>query len=376
MDPLLLIGSGSQFYREFALQALAAQYPIFLLDNKPNTWQAPYLVDFAQVALTDREAVLAKVTELRRQYQFKGVLTYDEAFVEEHAAVAELLQLPSNSRQTARLCRDKHFMRQAWAEAGVPSARSILVTSLSDAQEAAARIGYPVVLKPRGLAASVGVIRVDTADDLAAGYEVASIDPHPAFRAAGSGLLIEEYLDGPEISVESAIVGGQLHIVAITRKQVGLAPGFEELGHIVAPHEPLPEEAAIRAVVEAAHLALGVRIGITHAELRLTQQGPHMIELGLRCAGDLIPSVVKLATGIDLCVAAANIALGEAPALQPSQQRAAAIGFLYPPYDARLLSLSVQPAASGLPWLKRVAFSAHAGSEFYLPPRGFLLAHL
>src|SRR5260370_15644311 len=178
MDPLLLIGSGSQFYREFALQALAAQYPIFLLDNKPNTWQAPYLVDFAQVALTDREAVLAKVTELRRQYQFKGVLTYDEAFVEEHAAVAELLQLPSNSRQTARLCRDKHFIRQACAEAGGPSARSILVTSLSDAQEAAARIGYPVLLKPRGLAASVGVIRVDTADDLAAGYEVASIDPH------------------------------------------------------------------------------------------------------------------------------------------------------------------------------------------------------
>lgn len=372
MDPLLLIGSGSQLYREFALQTLAAQYPIVLLNDKPNTWQAPYLLDFAQVALIDREAVLAKVSELKERYPFQGVLTYDEAFVEEHALVAELLQLPANSPQTAHLCRDKHLMRRAWEKADVPSARSILVRSLGEAHEAAARIGYPVILKPRGLAASVGVMRVETVDELATGYEVASINPHPSYRAAGSGILVEEYLDGPEISVESAVVAGQLQIVAVTRKLVGLAPGFEELGHIVAPGEPLPEEAAIRIVLEAAHQALGVRMGVTHAELRLTRQGPRMIELGLRCAGDLIPAVVKLATGVDLCLAAANMACNQQPEIQPAPQTAAAIGFLYPSYDARLLAISVQAAASELPWLKQVTFLAQPGTEFHLPPRGFL----
>jgi len=372
MDPLLIIASGSQFYREYALQAVARRYPVVLLNDKPNTWQAPYLLDFAQVPLIDKAAVLGEAARLHERYHFAGVLTYDEAFVEEHAAVAEMLQLPANSIHTARLCRDKYLMRQQWQSTGVPSAQSMLVTSESEAQEAAARLGYPVVLKPRGLAASVGVIRVDAVEDLAAGYRVACISPHPSYRAAGSGLLVEEYLEGPEVSVECAVVDGDVHSVALTRKKVGFAPGFEELGHIVAPQEPLPEEAAIRDVVRAAHRSLGIRMGVTHAEVRLTPQGPRMIELGLRCAGDLIPYVVELATGIDLCAVAASIAVGEQPMLQPGEHCAAAISFLYPPYDARFLASEVQPAASLLPWLKQVAFSAQPGVEFRLPPRGFL----
>lgn len=113
-------------------------------------------------------------------------------------------------------------------------------------------------------------------------------------------------------------------------------------------------------------------MGITHAELRLTQQGPRMIELGLRCAGDLIPYLVDLATGVDLSVAGAKIACGEPPVLQPSRQTTAAIRFLYPPYDARVLTLAVHPSASELPWLKQVALTALPGGELHLPPRGFL----
>ncbi|HEY1349642.1 MAG TPA: ATP-grasp domain-containing protein, partial [Ktedonobacteraceae bacterium] len=274
MDPLLLIASGSQFYRERSLQAVSRRYPIVLLNDKPNTWQAPYLLDFLQAPLTRRDVVLEEAARLHRRYHFTGVLTYDEAFVEEHAATAQMLQLPANSVQTARLCRDKHLMRQQWQKYGVPSAHSLLVRSLSEAQEAAASIGYPVVLKPRALAASVGVIRVEAPDDLAGGYQVACIDPHPSYRAAGDGVLVEEYLEGPEVSVEGAVLDGQLHIVALTRKQLGCAPGFEELGHLVSVHEPLPEEAAICEVVQQAHRALGVQMGVTHAEVRLTRRGP------------------------------------------------------------------------------------------------------
>jgi biotin carboxylase len=372
MKPLLVISSGSQIYREHALQTLAAHYPVVLLNPRPNTWQAPYILDFVQVPLTDQQAVLSAVSELKERYQFGGVFTYDEAFVVETAMVAELLNLPSNSVQTARLCRDKYLMRQTWQNAGVPSARSFLVQSLSEAEEAAEKIGYPVVIKPRGLAASVGVLRVDIPEELPTRYIAANIDPHPFFRAAGGGALVEEYLDGPEVSVECAVMQGHVNVIAITRKQVGLAPGFEELGHIVAPNEPLREEAAIREVLIAAHQALGVHMGITHAELRLTQQGPCMIELGMRCAGDLIPYMVALATGIDLYVVGASLAANELPALRPSRREASAIRFLYPPYDARVCALSVQPTAFELPWLKKVVLEAEAGKECYLPPRGFL----
>jgi biotin carboxylase len=371
-DALLVLSSGSQFYREHALSAVAAHYPIVLFNEQPITWQTPYLLDSAVVALTQREALLTTVNEFKERYHFKGVLTHNEAFVEESAAIAEMLNVPSNSLRTAHLCRDKHLMRQAWKMSAVPSARSVLVSSFEDAQKAAAMIGYPVVLKPRGLAASVGVIRVDTEDALVNGYQVASINPHPSFRAAGSGLLVEEYLDGPEVSVECAVVDGQINKVAITRKSVGLAPGFEELEHVVAPGDALPDEAAVMEVVRLAHQALDVHMGITHAEVRLTPQGPRMIELGLRCAGDLIPYVVDLATGVNLYTVSAQIAVGDEAALRPSRQRAAALHFLYPPYDARVRSLSVQPTVSELPWIKQVAFAAHPGIELHLPPRGFL----
>ena len=372
MDALLVLSSGSQFYRGHALRALAARYPIVLLNEQPITWQAPYVLDSAVVALTQRDILLAKVEELKGRYHFKGVLTHNEAFVEESAAIAELLAVPSNSVQTAHLGRDKHLMRQTWEASHVPSARSVLVHSLAEAQKAATTIGYPVVLKPRGLAASVGVIRVDTEEALVSGYQVASINPHPSFRAAGDGLLVEEYLDGPEISVECAVINGQITIVAITRKSVGLAPGFEELEHIVAPDAVLPNEADIVDVVRQAHQALNVSVGITHAELRLTSQGPRMIELGLRCAGDLIPYVVDLAIGVNLYTVSAQLATGDVPELQPVRHMTAALHFLYPPYDARVRNLSIQPLASELSWIKQIAFAAHPGSELHLPPRGFL----
>src|SRR5690242_9477681 len=159
MEPLLVVRSGSQIYREYALREIAAHYPVVLLDDRPNTWQAPYVLDFVQVPLTDAEALLAVVSQLKERYRFKGVFSYDEALVVETALVAEALRLPSNSVNTARRCRDKHLMRQAWQRAQVPSASSYLVHSPGEAEEVAARIGYPVVLKPRGLAASVGIIR-------------------------------------------------------------------------------------------------------------------------------------------------------------------------------------------------------------------------
>jgi biotin carboxylase len=372
MDPLLIISGGTQLYREYALRALAADYSIVLLDHRPNTWQAPYLHDFAQVPLIDKEAVITVAAALKERYSFRGVVTYDEAFVEETAMVAEYLGLPTNSFETVHHCRDKHLMRQVWRDARVPSARSYLVTSLDEAEEAAQEIGYPVVMKPRGLAASVGVIRVNSADNLPAGYAIANIKPLAIYRAAGDGILVEEYLDGAEVSVECAVVRGQLNIIAITRKQVGLAPAFEELGHIVAPNEPLPEEAAIRTVVEAAHKALGIHMGVTHAELRLTKQGPRMIELGVRSAGDLIPRLVQLATGIDLNVVSAQIACNEGVTIEPAKLATAAIRFFYPPYDARVLKLAEKTDHGEYSWLHDVVFEAHVGRELCLPPRGFL----
>jgi biotin carboxylase len=370
MATLLVVGSGQDVYREYTFRAARGRHSLVLLQDAPVTWQGRYVVDAAQAPIADSAAACAAARALDRQHHFDGIFTFEEASIETTAVIAGALGLPFLDPATARRCRDKREMRLAFARAGVPSAASHVASSPADAAGIADRLGYPVVFKPRTLASSMGVIRVDRAADIPTAFAVAAATSHPRF-AREPNILVEEYLDGPEVSVESVVVDGVVHSVAITRKRLGLAPYFEELGHIVSATEPLPDEATLHNVVAQAHAALGVRTGATHAEVRLTRTGPRMIELGARLGGDLIPYLVHLATGVDLARAALDVAAGEQVSLAPTRARAAAIRFVYPKHDMRVRRLHAEPAASDLPWLDQITWEVSPGDVVRLPPREF-----
>lgn len=371
MDTLLIVGSGSAAYREYVLRSLAAHYELVLLHDFPITWQKPYVKEYICAPLTRHTLAISVARQLQKRYRFAGVFTYSESFVELAAAIAQALQFPHTSVDSMRHCRDKALMRRAWQAAHVPSAVSHLVTSTAEAKAVAEEMGYPVVVKPRALSGSFGVIRVDSSARLVAAYAAAE-QAHALFGSETTGVLVEEYLAGPEVSVESVVSPGHIQCVAITRKQTGFAPYFEEIGHLVSPQEPLAEETEIRRVVEAAHRALGIERGVTHAELRLTSRGPRMIEIGARLAGDFIPELVLLATGIDIIQAGAELALGRFPILEPSRQLAAGVHFIYPLQDGKVLSLEADLSITNLPGFARVNWLATPGDEVQLPPRNYL----
>lgn len=371
MGTILIIGSGRDVYREYVLRSVAQRHRIVLLENKPATWQTRYVAEYHQIDLGDPDALVRTAQELHRRAPLSGVMAYDELYVEPASQLALLLGLPANPPGVARNCRDKATMRQRFAAAGVPSAASHLVGSLDQARASADAIGYPVVLKPRALGGSIGVTKVAGPAELEAAYRVATEATCPGF-APGQGILVEEYLDGPEVSIESVVFDGQVSVVAITRKQVGFAPFFEEIGHVVSCADPSPDDQAIRQVTLQAHRALGVTQGITHTELRVTSRGPRMLEIGLRLGGDLIPYLAYLATGVDMAAAAAAVACGQAPLLQPTRQRAAAVRFLYPAHDGLVRRLELAQADDPPPWLDQCAWVARAGDTVRLPPRGFL----
>lgn len=371
METLLVLESGSQVYREYALRALAEKYAIVLLHHEPLSWQKPYIIDDVRVALTDESSVLEAAGQMVQKYSFAGVFTYDEPSVEIATLVAQVLHLPHNDRETMQACRDKHLMRERWQQKGVLSAQSHLCISLEEARIAAEKIGFPVVLKPRAMAASIGVLRADNMDELKHAYLVAN-KTHPMFKKGQQGILVEEYLDGPEVSVECAIYNGLVHIVAITRKRTGLAPFFEETDHIVSPDEPLEAEQAIRELIVAAHQALDFKMGVTHAEVRLTPNGPRMVEINARVAGDFIPLLVSLAYGIDLTTVGADIATGKDPQLQPRGISAAAIHFVYPDQDVKVRTLEINPAAPALTWIDRAGWFVRPGEEVRLPPHNYV----
>jgi len=153
------------------------------------------------------------------------------------------------------------------------------VASLAEAEAAAAKTGYPLVLKPRGLGASEGVVQVDDASGLADGYRDASSASHPGVPTYERGVLVEEYLDGPEISVDGYVCRGRYQAMFVAHKQVGLAPFFEETEHVVVAADPLLDDRELMDMLAAAHRALGVDGAITHTEVKFTSRGPRIVEV-------------------------------------------------------------------------------------------------
>ncbi|MEC3996126.1 ATP-grasp domain-containing protein [Actinacidiphila sp. DG2A-62] len=369
--PVLIVVAGTDpVYRGYCTKQVAAAYDIALIDAKPPTWQGDLVVDHEVADTRDPVAVTAAGLALAERHAIAGVVTWDEYALVPAAALAARLGVPGSTVASMNAARDKAATRRLLAEHGVPSARSIRVRDLTQATAAASRIGYPVVLKPASHAASIGVIRVDDPDELPHRWEFAAAGAS-AQGPEGRGVLVEEYLRGPEISVECATVGGATTALAVTRKEVGFAPYFEETGHTVTAGDPLlPHVAPIAA---QAVRALGISAGIQHVEMRLTTSGPRIIEVNARIGGDLIGTLVRLATGLDLPRIAADIACGNVPALTATAHRTAAITILYPPVSGTLdtVRLPVRPGAEPH-WLHQATWLREPGDRVTLPPHGDL----
>ncbi|MFI8932444.1 acetyl-CoA carboxylase biotin carboxylase subunit family protein [Streptomyces sp. NPDC053474] len=337
---LLLVGSGPAPLRRYAIEAAAAEQPLLLIDSQEPTWQRPYIVDHVVTDLTDSHQVLGAAASLGRHWPIGGVLTFDEYHLVTAARLAEHLQLPATAPIAVGAARDKATSRHLFAACDVPSAAFTWVHSLEAAASAAERLGgYPVVLKPAAHAGSVGVVRVNHITELPDRWAIASTGAaHQG--PEGDGVLLEEFLDGPEISVETVTQNGFTTAVAVTRKALGFAPYFMETGHRVEANDPLLDDVA--PIASAALRALGITHGVSHVEMRLTPDGPRLIEVNARVGGDRIGELVRHATGVDLVKAAAALACGREPDLTPTTARAAAIGMIYPPADGIVTSLALK----------------------------------
>ncbi|MEU5209203.1 ATP-grasp domain-containing protein [Streptomyces sp. NPDC020742] len=377
-DVLLVIGSGQQRYREYLLAGAAERHPLWLIDATEPTWQLPHLTGSSVVPLLDRtrlipdrDRLLGTALRLATSHRIAGVLTYDETLVTTAALIAEKLGLPGLTTDGADRCRNKHRTRAALTLAGLPQPRYALALTLDEAREAATAIGFPMVLKPRGMGASIGVVRVDDADGLDDAFTMAERAGHGGSPDYEGGVLLEEFLTGPEISIDGACLDGTYRPMFLARKQTGMEPYFEETGHVVDADDALLRDPELLRILTTAHQALSVSTGITHTEVRFTTKGPVIIEVNARLGGDLIPWLGELATGIRPGRVAVELALGLRPDLTPTERRATGIRFSYPPQDCRVEEVSV-PAAAPSRGLLYAEPIADPGAELRLPPHGYL----
>ncbi|MFH9864200.1 ATP-grasp domain-containing protein [Streptomyces sp. NPDC017202] len=282
----------------------------------------------------DVEALLPEAERLHTALRFDGVLTSCDYYLPAVARIADRLGLPGPGPEAVGNACRKDATRRVLAEAAVPGPRFALHEEWDDLARSAREIGYPLVVKPVDLCAGMYVRRVDDECELAdAVRALAGFPVNARGQRRSSAVLLEELLDGPEVSVETVSHAGAVQVVGVTDKSVGGAPAFIETGHMFPADLPPADTEAAEQTALGALKALGLTDGVVaHTEIKLTPDGPRVVEVNPRPAGNRITELVRHVTGVDLAAAFVDVALGRAPDLRPADTgvRSAAIGFLVP----------------------------------------------
>jgi biotin carboxylase len=368
---LLVVRTGSRKFREYLLRSIAPRYRVHMILGVEPSWECQYLSGWTvQVDTLDTSAMVAAARKIDAVTPIDGVVCWDESRIPQAAAIAADLGLPGGDPAAIARCRDKHRTRTALAAAGVPQPASYRVDTVDEALAVAGRLGYPVVLKPSDLALSLGVVVVTGPDHLRAHFGYTASTRALELPDYQPRVLVEEYVDGAEISVDVAVHRGRTFPLCVARKVIGYPPYCVEVGHYVDGDDPLLDDEGLRRVLDDTHRAVGFTDGVTHTELKLSPTGPKVIEVNGRLGGDLIPYLGLRATGVDVGLAAAAVACGRPPAVTRTRRAAAGVRFFYPRHDdTRIEAIGFD--ASALPAaMDTVAVLAAPGSVASPPPDG------
>lgn len=278
------------------------QLPPAVVDVLPLDWE------------NDPADALAALRRRHREAPFDGITTLYDPAVPFVAEAAEALGLPGVGRDTALAAQDKRIMRERLAAAGLNVPRFVRLDGDAPGTDVPG-LDFPVVVKPAQGFSSLGVMKAGTRAELKGVVdEVRRVSAGRPGRAGG-GLIVEEFLDGPEYAVESLAHRGRVQVLSIGYKGEPEGPHFEESVYRAPAGLPGGVEEAVRREVIAAHAALGVTDGPTHTELRLRGgTRPHLLEMGARIGGSGVSQyIAHRVTGIDLAADALRIAAGLPP---------------------------------------------------------------
>jgi biotin carboxylase len=317
------------------------------------------------VPMSDVPAAVDAIVALHERAPIDAVVAVDDVGVVVAAAAGERLGLAHNDPNAVAATRNKAAMRALLERARVPQPRFAVAEGRADVGEATARVGFPCVIKPVGLAASRGVIRADDAGAAARAAE-------RILAIADDALLVEEYVPGAEVAVEGLVLApGRVEILAIFDKPDPLVgPYFEETIYVTPSRLPTAHQDRVRELTALAATAVGLGDGPIHAEVRLDGDRAWVIEIAARSIGGLCARTLRFGAGIPLEELILRHALG-LPIDDLERERAASGVMMLPIERGGVLrAVHGQDAARAVPGITGVEITVPTGRTVVPLPEG------
>lgn len=338
-------------------------YYVIAADGNHSAVGLP-LADKAIVAnITDEEVML----RIAREEQIDGVIhPCSEVSMNVMGRINDELSLSGISRETALRATNKHLMRKAFEQGGAPSPKSFCSNNADEAWSIFVNefSRNTAILKPSRNSGSRGVAKISqpiSREEFVALFERAMNE------SRDRSVMIEQFIEGPEFSVEIIVWHGEVHVLTITDKKTTEAPYFVELGHNQPSVFPKEMQARLKEAAVAGVKALGLNNCAAHAELKFAIEReqcettcqlpsvsklagskmmdgePYLMEIGARLGGDFISTeLTHLSTGVDMVAAAINVALGLEPDLSPKEAPKGVCIRYFTPQPGRLTAIHNQ----------------------------------
>lgn len=309
---------------------------VIAADGDPNAIGLKYADKGICADIIDEDVML----QVAKSERIDGVIhPCSEVSMNVMGRINDELHLSGITREQAIRATNKHLMREAFQKGNAPSPKSILTTDVDNAWKLFMNFEGDAILKPSRNSGSRGIGKVEKNNETKESFYRKYAEAYRESR--DKSVLIEQFIDGPEFSVEIIVWNRQVNVLTVTDKKTTGAPHFVELGHNQPSCFSDMEVEIIKAASVAGVKALGVDNCACHAEVKLQNGKAYLMEIGARLGGDFISTeLTHLSTGIDMVAAAINCALGIQPNLTPTEKSSGVCIRYFCPKPGKLVRIS------------------------------------
>ena len=335
-------------------EALALGYePLFLTrDSQKYPFLTKLNIQPITINTLDQETIL---NYLSKKPGICGIYSSSEYFIQIAAWVAKQLELPGTNPEAIKLCRDKYALSQKLLDFEVHCPKTTQLHTAADIEPTLTHYTFPLIIKPNELSGSVGVRFCENkAISLNHAEMLMQQNIHP--------ILIQEYIEGPEFSVETCSYSKQHQIIGITQKNLSPLPYCIETGHNFPASLPPTEETLIRDTIPKLLTHLGFDFGFAHIELKIKNGQLFIIEVNPRLAGGMIPMLIQEATDMNVLKSLIQLYTDHPLTNQITYKKYAAIRHLIPSQSGKITQLNYKDQDANV----KTVFVKHVGDTVVL----------